>query len=206
MERLALISQLDPIWYNTIENFLLHNPEFGPFVYLVPIQRPIHNTRLRPKYFIDHLHQYICEAGVNRNYAQKQFVLIKDFLTQNQYNIGLMVDTLEDQIQPKKRQIYRDLWDYIKNLGHPLDFKLENLLATKIKGIGAGCIGQLKQFWSTDDNAVEMTDRAFVAGFAKVYQLDKKPTPSEIQKKIEGWGSEKIVGSLICTQIYHYIL
>jgi hypothetical protein len=207
MERLALISQLDPAWYETIENFLIHNPEFGPYTYLVPIQRPIHNTRLKHKYFIDHLIFYICEAGVNRNYSQKQWGIIKPFLQENDYNIGFMVDQLEGQLQPKKREIYRDLWAKIKAINiNPLEFSLEHLLSTKIKGVGAGCLGQLKQFWSTNNNAVEITDRGFVEGFAKVYQLDKKPTPSQIQKKIEGWGCEKIVGSLICTQIYHYLL
>jgi hypothetical protein len=204
MDRLALISQLDPDWYTTIENFLIHNPEFGPYSYLVPIQRPIYNTRLKHKYFIDHLIFYICETGVNRNYAQKQWGLIKPFLEQNNYHIGLMVDQLEDQIQPKKREIYRDLWEKVKNIG-PLEFNLDHLLKTKIKGVGVGCIGQLKQFWSTDNNSVEISDRGFVQGFAKVYQLEK-PTPSQIQKKVDSWDSGKIVGSLICTQIYHYIL
>jgi hypothetical protein len=205
MERLQLISQLDPDWYMMIEKFLIQNPEFGAYAYLVPMHKPIHNQKLKPKYFIDHLLLYICEAGVNRNYAHKQFDLIRNFLQQNNYHLGLMVELLGENIQPKKRQIYIDLWKHIEPIG-ALNFTLEHLLQHKIKGIGVGCIGQLKQFWSTDPNAIEISDRGFIAGFAKVYHINKKPTPKQITEKVEGWGENKIIGSLICTQIYHYLL
>jgi hypothetical protein len=204
MDRLQLISQLDPEWYMMIEKFLVGNPEFGSYAYLVPIQRPIHNTKLRPKYFIDHLLRYICEIGVNRNYAMKQWELIKQCLQQNNYDIGVMLNLIGDQLQPKKRETYADLWEKTKAIG-PLNYTLDHLLQTKIKGVGAGCIGQLKQFWSTDTNAVEISDRGFVGGFAKLYGLDK-PTKKQISEKVETWGENKIVGSLICTQIFHYVL
>jgi len=42
MDRLVLITD----WYTTIENFFIHNPEFGPFSYLVHIKRPIFNDLL----------------------------------------------------------------------------------------------------------------------------------------------------------------
>ena len=205
MDRLNSIAQLDPEWYMIIENFLLTNPEFGPYVYLIPLKRPIHNQSLRPKYFIEHLLRYISETGVNSNYAMKQWSLIKKCLESNNYDMGIMLSLIGDQLQPKKRQIYSDLWDKVKPIG-PLHYTLDHLLQTKIKGVGQGCIGQLKQFWSTDNNAVEITDRGFVLGFSKVYNLDKKATPKQISEKVGTWGENKIVGSLLCTQIYHYVL
>jgi hypothetical protein len=205
MDRLNLISQLDPEWYLIIEKFLMENPEFGPYVYLVPIKRPIHNQKLKPKYFIAHLLQYIAEAGVNTKYAINQWSFIMQSLQENNYDMGIMLNKIGDQLQPKKRQIYADLWEKVKDIG-ALNYTFDHLLQTKIKGIGPGCIGQLKQFWSTDNNAVEISDRGFVAGFAKVYNLDKKPTSKKISEKVETWGENKIVGSLICTQIFHYLL
>jgi hypothetical protein len=82
-----------------------------------------------------------------------------------------------------------------------LNYQLQDLLNTKVKGVGPGCIGQLKQFWSTDNDAVEITDRAFIAGFKKVYGQEVN-----IKKTVNQWGNQKIVGSLLCTQIYHYLL
>jgi hypothetical protein len=205
MDRLHLISQLDPVWYQTIENFLVQNPEFGPYAYLVPIQRPIQNKILKPKYFIEHLLRYVCEAGVNRNYAHQQYNLIVDFLHKYDFNMELMVAALYEKLQPKKRQVYLDIWERVKLKG-PLNYTLDDLMQTKIPGVGAGCIGHLKQFWSTDDHAVEITDRGFVAGFTKIYGLAKNAKPSEIKNKVNSWGNEKIVGSLLCTQVYHYIL
>jgi hypothetical protein len=197
MERLAQISQIDPNWYLTIEGFLIQNPEFGPYVYLIPIHRPtVHPSA---KNFLEHLVLYICESGVNRKYAWKQWSLIQPFLQSNQYNIGLMVEKIGDQLQPKKRQIYLDLWEKVQPIG-PLNYQLQDLLNTKVKGVGPGCIGQLKQFWSTDNDAVEITDRAFIAGFKKVYG------DQNIKKTVDQWGNQKIVGSLLCTQIYHYLL
>jgi hypothetical protein len=168
MDRLQIISQVDPEWYSIIENFLIDNPEFGPYAYLVPIQRPIHNQRLRPKYFIDHLIKYISETGVNRTYARNQFLSIQQCLNQNNYDMGVMLNLIGETLQPKKRQIYSDLWEAVKVIG-ALNFTLDHLLQIKIKGIGVGCIGQLKQFWSKDNNAVEISDRGFVGGFSKVY-------------------------------------
>jgi 3-methyladenine DNA glycosylase/8-oxoguanine DNA glycosylase len=205
MDRLLLISHLDPEWHLAIETFLDQNPEFWPYAYLVPMQRPRFNASLKPKYFIEHLLRYICEAGVNSNYAQKQYNLILSYLQKNNYDIGLMLDQIGDQLQPKKRAIYSDIWKAVKEIG-PLNYRLEHLLATKIKGVGVGCVAQLKQFWSSEPDAVEISDRGFIAGFTKVYNLDKKPTPSQIKKKVETWKSNKIVGGLLCTQIFHYLI
>jgi hypothetical protein len=116
-----------------------------------------------------------------------------------------MLDQIGDQLQPKKRAIYSDIWTVVKEIG-PLNYRLEHLLGTKIKGVGVGCVAQLKQFWSSDPDAVEISDRGFIAGFTKVYNLDKKPTPSQIKKKVETWKSNKIVGGLLCTQIFHYLI
>lgn len=204
MDRLTLISQVNPTWYTIIEEFLINNPEFGPYAYLIPLKRPHSKSNLIPKTFIEHLLFYICESGVNRIYSQKQWSIMQPFLQSNNYDIYLMVKTLGEQLQPKKRQIYLDLWDKVKPIG-PLEFKLSHLLETKIKGVGPGCIAQLKQFWSEDTDAVETSDRGFVAGFGRVYQIEK-PTQQQIKKKVESWGNYKIVGGLICTQIFHYVI
>jgi len=202
MDRLQQISLSNPSWYLEIESFLLSHPEFGPYAYLIPLQRPSFKDRNVPKVFIEHLLRYMAEAGVNRNYSYKQWQLMLPVLKENGYNIFNMVEVLKDKLQPKKIEAYLDLWDKVKDVG-PLQFTLSDLIQVKVKGVGPGCINHLKMYWSSETQIVEITDRAFIQGFQVIYPSVSK---KDIQAKVNQWGPYALIGNLICTQIYHYLL
>jgi hypothetical protein len=58
-------------------------------------------------------------------------------------------------------------------------------------------------YWSSETQIVEITDRAFIQGFQVIYPSVSK---KDIQAKVNQWGLYALIGNLICTQIYHYLL
>ena len=219
--RLELIKFVDPVWGTQIESFLQTNPLFQKYSNILPMTRypmgfgknigePIDSSMPKSDLVIEHLIYYICCSGVNYKYGLKQWHLISTALRNTDYDLTMAItilDSTDSKIQPGKRQVYLDLVNYLEqNYIHPLELDLSLILKPnfKIKGIGLGAVIHIKSLFGDSTDLVAYTDRKFIKGFMKIYQLDKKPTKTQIVKITQSWGKYKNVGNAICFQVCHY--
>lgn len=178
MNRLDLISQINPTWAITISNFIEKYPEFKQYLYMAPINQiePIPYKNVSTLF--QAIMHYICSAGVRYTYAIKQWAIIyplinlDDWANIIQNSILLKNNT---NIQNKKRDIYYNLCTFMNqhNLTHQnLNLSHLDLLKKNVPGIGDGCIAWCKKYFSLDDDIVEYTDINFKKGFIKLYNTD----------------------------------
>ena len=178
MNRIHIISQINPEWAVTIYNFIERYPEFKQYEYLVPIHpiEPIPYDNVNTLF--DAIMHYICAVGVRYTYAVKQWELIYPLINYNDWE-KIMENSINLRnninIQPKKREIYYNLCQFMNqnNINHKnLNLSHLKLLQKNISGIGVGCIAWCKKYFTNDDDCIEYTDIYFKKGFKKVYNTD----------------------------------
>lgn len=203
MNRLQIISHINPIWAVTINKFIDQYPEFKQYEYMAPIN-PIEPI---PYENIDNLFQaimhYICSVGVRYDYAYKQWKIIYPLINSDNWTI-ILENSLNLKnnsiIQNKKREIYYNLCRFMNenNLNHKnLNISHLDLLRKNISGIGDGCLSWCRKYFTNDDNCVEYTDIYFKKGFKKLYNTDslslRKQKAKEWQEKSFGRVSNLMV-------------
>lgn len=209
MNRLELISQINPAWAVNIYSFIEAYPEFAPYIYLAPINKtepiPYQNVNT----LFEAIMHYICAAGVKYTYAINQWQIIYSLICCNKWNT--IIDNFKNihtntNIQNKKRDIYYKLLEYMNNnnLNHEnLNVQHLELLKKNVSGIGDGCIAWCKKYFTSDDECVEYTDINFKKGFEKIYNTNsiaqKKQKAIEWQQR--GFGR---IGNLMVIQIGGY--
>jgi hypothetical protein len=209
MNRLELISQINPVWAVTISSFIEQYPEFKPYEYLAPLT-PIESI---PYKNVNTLFQgimhYICSVGVRYTYAIKQWEIIYPLINCDEWET-ILENSINLQnninIQNKKREIYYNLCQFINqnNLNHEnLNVSHLKLLQKNVSGIGDGCIAWCKKYFTSDDDCVEYTDIYFKKGFENIYHTDsltlRKQKANEWEEKNFGR-----IGSLMTLQVGGY--
>ena len=194
MNRIEIISQINPEWAVIIYNFMEQYPEFKQYEYLTPINpiEPIPYKNIN-NLFQGILH-YICSFGVRYTYAVKQWEQIYPLTNCDDWElivanfINLQNNT---DIQPKKREIYYNLCVFMfeNNLDHRnLNTTHLSLLKENISGIGDGCVAWCKKYFTMDDDCIEYTDIYFKKGFEKIYKTDSL---SQRKQKAKEWQENK---------------
>lgn len=209
MNRLDLISQINPTWAITISNFIQQYPEFKQYLYMAPINQiePIPYKNVSTLF--QAIMHYICSAGVRYTYAVKQWAIIyplinlDDWANIIQNSILLKNNT---NIQNKKRDIYYNLCTFMNqhNLTHlNLNLSHLDLLKKNVPGIGDGCIAWCKKYFSLDDDIVEYTDINFKKGFIKLYNTDSLALRKQ---KTKDWTQNRFgrIAGLMVLQISAY--
>lgn len=208
MNRLEIISQINPIWAITISCFIEEYPEFKPFVYLAPINpiEPIPYINVHTLF--QGIMHYICSVGVRYSYAIKQWEIIYTALNGDWETILKNVEDLKNNtnIQNKKRNIYYNLCHFMNNnkLNHNnINISHLKLLQANISGIGDGCVAWCKKYFTLDDDCVEYTDIYFKKGFEKIYGTSAN---SLRKKKAEEWINKHYgrIGNLMVLQVGGY--
>jgi hypothetical protein len=209
MNRLELISQINPIWAITISNFIEEYPEYKQYVYMAPInqieQIPYKNVNT----LFQAIMHYICSAGVRYTYAVKQWEIIYPLINLDEWENIIENSILlrnNTNIQNKKREMYFNLCRFMNenNLTHKnLNVSHLKNLQKNVSGIGEGCIAWCKKYFTIDDDCIEYTDINFKKGFEKLYKTEsialRKQKAKEWQEK--GFGR---IGSLMVLQIGVY--
>jgi hypothetical protein len=209
MDRLQLISQINPTWAITISNFIQKYPEFKQYLYMAPINQiePIPYKNVSTLF--QAIMHYICSAGVRYTYAVKQWAIIyplihlDDWAKIKQNSILLKNNT---NIQNKKREMYYNLCTFMNqhNLTHKnLNTSHLDLLKKNVPGIGDGCIAWCKKYFSFDDDTVEYTDINFKKGFLKLYNTDSLALRKQ---KAKDWTENRFgrIAGLMVLQIGFY--
>jgi hypothetical protein len=209
MNRLELISQINPTWAVNIYSFIEAYPEFAPYTYLAPI----HQTEPIPYKNVNTLFEaimhYICAAGVRYTYAINQWQIIYSLICCNEWNT--IIDNFKNihantSIQNKKRDIYYKLLEYMNNnnLNHKnINMRHLELLKENVSGIGDGCIAWCKKYFTSDDECVEYTDINFKKGFEKIYNTNSIAQRKQKAKEWQQHGFGRI-GNLMVIQIGGY--
>ena len=209
MDRLQLISQINPTWAITISNFIQKYPEFKQYLYMAPINQiePIPYKNVSTLF--QAIMHYICSAGVRYTYAVKQWEIIYPLINLDEWENIIENSILlrnNTNIQNKKREMYFNLCRFMNenNLTHKnLNVSHLKNLQKNVSGIGEGCIAWCKKYFTIDDDCIEYTDINFKKGFEKLYNTDsltlRKQKAKEWQEK--GFGR---IGSLMVLQIGVY--
>jgi|688.fasta_scaffold322977_2 hypothetical protein len=209
MNRLELISQINPIWAITISNFIEDYPEFKQYVYMAPINQIEKIPYKNVSTLFQAIMHYICSAGVRYTYAVKQWEIIYPLINLDEWENIIENSILlrnNTNIQNKKREMYFNLCRFMNenNLTHKnLNVSHLKNLQKNVSGIGEGCIAWCKKYFTIDDDCIEYTDINFKKGFEKLYNTDsltlRKQKAKEWQEK--GFGR---IGSLMVLQIGVY--
>ena len=182
MDRLFIISQINPSWGASIKEFVKLNPEFQPCLPYVALNR-VADIPKELKTIKDMLIYYASFAGVNTNYGQKAWEWAKT----NQL----------EKLTAKKRLIIEDVLK-LPNITTFAEFEKIN-----IKGVGEGAHTFIRQHYFHHTDIIYPTDRVFQKGLCRIYQLDKV-TVSQAKNLCNQWKGEKSVGSMFCFQIANY--
>ena len=209
MNRLELISLINPEWAVTISNFMDEYPEFKPYLFMAPINpiEPLPYTNVNTLF--QAVMHYICAIGIRYTYAVKQWQLIYPLINCDDWEI-ILENSINLQnninIQNKKREIYYNLCQFMNenNLNHKnLNVSHLKLLQKNVSGIGDGCIAWCKKYFTIDDDCVEYTDIHFKKGFQKIYNTDSLASRKQ---KAKEWQEKKFgrIGNLMILQIGGY--
>ena len=209
MNRLELISLVDYNWAIELYNFFESNQEFARFSHIAPMKKYPTMDLDNPEYprnLFEHMIYYIASAGVRTDYGLKQFVFLSQLFRGNSWEFilnNLQIFLSNTYIQDKKRQVYWDLicWMCNNNLTNET-ITIDHIPLINISGVGPGFVANLMFFYSKDENYCEYTDRVFVKGFSKLYNISK-PSKSVIVQTINRWTNKRI-GNMMCFQIAHY--
>lgn len=182
-------------WQQTIQEFIQEYPEFIPYLH----RAPDYPFQIIPYKNVNNLFEailhYICAVGVRYSYALKQWNIIYPLIASYNswetilYNVVTIADN--SNIQPKKRQIYLSLCQYMNENGlDNINISISNLkdIQKNVCGIGDGCVAFCKKYFTMDDDCLEYTDIYFKKGFMKIYGTDKL---SERKKKCNEWKNKK---------------
>lgn len=194
MNRIQIISQVNPEWAVIINKFITQYPEFKQYEYLAPINpiEPILYTNVNTLF--EAIMHYICSVGVRYSYAIKQWELIYPFINYGDWE-KIMENSISLRnnisIQPKKREIYYNLCQFMNknNINHKnLNLSHLTLIQKNVSGIGVGCIAWCKKYFTIDDDCIEYTDINFKKGFEKIYKTDSL---SQRKQKSKEWQENK---------------
>jgi len=104
--------------------------------------------------------------------------------------------------------IYESLRDQFEEEGvvpYELNYEQAVKICKNTKGIGNGCMTTIALIYgSPEDITPDYTDRGFVDGFKKFYELDRKPTKKEMLAKTKNW-SDVEVGNMLIRQCFYYL-
>ena len=216
-----MISLVNPEWAVELLEFFDNNPIFQRYSYMAPMNK-FNKNKDEPDGLFENLLYYVACAGVRFDYGLQQFKMINDMLqgyhvevenhclqySNMDYNTVWLsqINNRFGQLtfQKKKEETYVNIIRFMifKNI-NPKTFNINHVEEmSSIKGIGIGCINHLKNSLE-GGSEVEYTDRNFIKGFCKLYNLDHQPTQKEIKDAISTWTNKKI-GNMMCFMIKHY--
>jgi hypothetical protein len=209
MNRLELISQVNPTWAITILNFIEEYPEFKPYEYMAPLNpiEPIPYKNVNTLF--QSIMHYICATGVRYKYASEQWNMIYPLINNDVWeNILENINNLKNNtlIQPKKRNIYYNLCTFMdqNNLTHKnLNLTHLKMLQKNISGIGDSCVAWCKKYFTMEDDCVEYTDINFKKGFEKIYH---ESSLTLRKRKAKEWQEKNFgrIGNLMILQVSAY--
>jgi hypothetical protein len=187
MDRLEFVSLVNPTWCEMVKEFVQYNPIFYPWIkYTAATPNPtIPEEAL--KNIRDTFLYYVSYAGVNTNYGDKVWEWVKK---------GELHALTE-----KKRTVIQSILTSIPEDDSVITVEQINKL--KISGVGEGAKSFVRQFHFHTQESYE-TDRIFLSGLKKIYNLDKKPTTKEARKITSEWIGNKQIGTSFCFQVANY--
>lgn len=209
MDRIEMIGNVNPEWAIEIATFLELFPEFSRYRKIASMtsKSVSENEWWHPKTIFERCIYYPCAAGVRFEYAIEQYKVIVNFLRSGDWLTicyGLQNFLNSHNIQPKKKQIYWDIFSFMNNNGlNPDTLTIEHVerMKNEVKGLGEGFIGNMREQFSNSDNVCQYTDINYIKGFIKVYGSN-----FGIKEKSEMWMSMGFgrVSNSFMFQIFHY--
>lgn len=209
MDRIEMIGLVDSEWAIQISLFLEIFPEFNKYrkIAAMTTKSTSNNEWWEPKTIFEYCIFYSCEAGVRANYANEQYKIIIKFLRSGDWMTicyGLQNFLNSNSIQPKKKQIYWDIFSWMNNHGvnnETITIQHVEQMKIEVKGLGEGFIGFMREKFSNDDRVCQYTDIGYIKSFEKVYG-----SKHGIKEKSEEWmsmGFGRVVNSFMF-QIHYY--
>jgi hypothetical protein len=215
MDRIQWIGLVNPEWAQKISLFLDLFPEFNKYRQIASLTSKSIPTDewWMPKTLFEFCIYYPCSAGVRYTYAVEQFKVICAFLRSectgpDDWNVisekwnQFIAST--PTIQPKKRQIYLDIIEWMKQHDinrNEITIAQVEQMQLEVKGLGVSFINAIREQYSTSDAVCQYTDIGYIKAYRTVYG-----TTSNIKQQSEQWMSMGFgrVATSFMFQIYHY--
>lgn len=211
IDRIEMISIVNPKWAVKITQFLENFPEFKKYRGIASMTEKAvsSNEEWMPITLFENLIYYICSSGVRYSYAVNQFKIIIKYLRCGDWNYitGNLYNFLNNNnIQPKKKSIYWNTLLWMHNNGinnNTITYEHILVMKNQISGIGDGLVAYITSQFTNSDNCLEYTDIIFCKGFEKVYGTKNK---SIIKQKCQDYTNKGFgrVANSFMFQIYHY--
>lgn len=209
--RLTLLEAINPKLYKETVSFVEENPEFTVLLpYTALTEYPIGFNKnpgepfdpYAPTNIFETLIYGIASAGVRSDYGNAQYKQIVSYL--RRYNYFEENMEFPFKVQPKKIQVYKDFINILlQNDIITSQMKLQDLdLVKQVKGIGVTAISLCHDLYG-DRQLLPYTDRQFYLGFAKLYNIPKKPTKNQMLDVTNKWTNKKI-GHMFIDQCFYY--
>lgn len=198
--RLEFIKMVDPDWGQEIENFVIQNNEFIPYLGIVPINnKPLELNEIN-NLFEDILY-CMCSCGVNAKFGYNLYLKVKTFL-----NIKYPCQDFDFKISETKRKYIKSLIDnLLQNNIKPSELSFDLFVKhdfQKIKGIGETTLSIIFSKYNDDWSILPLTDRNIISSIKKVYGANIK-TKKEIINISKTWSNTKVAVAFL-RNIYNY--
>ena len=198
--RLELIKIINPTWGQEIENFVVINNEFIPYLDIISINdKPLELKEIN-NLFEDILY-CMCSCGVNAKFGYNLYLKVKQFL-----NINYPCQDFDFKISETKRKYIKSLIDnLLENNIKPDEMTFDLFIKhklQKIKGIGETTLSIIFSKYNDDWSILPLTDRNVISSIKKVYGVNIK-SKKEIKNISKTWSNPKVAVAFL-RNIYNY--
>lgn len=198
--RLEFIKMVNPKWGEEIENFVLLNNEFIPYLGIVSINdKPLELDEINNLF--ENILYCMCSSGVNAKFGYNLYLKVKQFL-----NIKFPCQDFDFKISETKRKYIKSLIDnLLQNNIRPSELTFDLFIKhnlQQIKGIGKTTLSIIFSTYNDDWSIIPSTDRNIISAVKKVYGANIK-TQKEINQISKTWSNPKVAVAFL-RNIYNY--
>jgi hypothetical protein len=212
MNRLYIISFINPSWHDQIADFLTENPTYKRLLPIVALdeypngfnKNPLENEPDCPRNIFETILNGLAFAGADIEYGKEQYLMMKSYFRQFDKLTEDM--TFPENTQPEKVPIYRALIkkmiDYNMNFDD-LTYNHMDIIES-VEGMTESTITLLHLLYdeTTSEKCLPYGDKQFKRGMSMFYELEN-PTKEELRTITTKWRNKK-VGLMFVVQYAHY--
>lgn len=199
-DRIETLLNTDPEWAFKIIEFTSKNPEFTPYMYMLPMTRGPIVQKTCPTNVFDEILYCMASAGVRAQYGFEMSMQLRQHF---KYNFPSL--DFQFKVTDAKLKYYTSLINHMKmyNLT-PDDLTYERFCTCNFKnicGIGPTTVSMIDAKYGNTHLVFPHTDRGILSAIRKLYGPLSKP---QIMDLISTWTDFFAVAAGFLYNIHHY--
>lgn len=212
MNRLYIISFINPSWHDQISDFLKEHPAYHKLLPIVALdeypngfnKNPYESDPDCPRNIFETILNGLAFAGADIDYGKTQYLMMKSYFR----SFDTLSEDMEfpEETQPEKVPIYRALIKkLLENYMTVDDLTYDHMdLIESVEGMTESTITLLHLLYDevTSEKCLPYGDKQFKRGMSMFYNLNN-PTKEELRAITNTWTNKK-VGLMFVVQYAHY--